>query len=234
MPLLGKAALAMWWDVTAARRTEFEDWHSHEHFPERLRIPGFLRASRWASATDGEGCFVMYELDALETLTSQHYLARLNDPTPWSARMMPHHRNMVRGLCRVEASGGTALGQALATIRFAADGARSAELLPWMRDTLAALPQREGLVAAALLRDTGRAPARETTEQRLRGGDAAPECIALLSGYRADTVAAVVTRELGEDNMRSRGAAPGRVAATYRLAFALAATGYTGRPEEAR
>ena len=48
MALLGKAAIAMWWDMAAHWRAEFEDWHSHEHFPERMGIPGFRRGSRWA------------------------------------------------------------------------------------------------------------------------------------------------------------------------------------------
>ena len=56
MSLLGHAALAMWWNVSGDVRAEFEDWHTHEHFPERLGIRGFLRASRWRSA-DGEGGF---------------------------------------------------------------------------------------------------------------------------------------------------------------------------------
>ena len=46
MSLLGKAALAMWWDMSPDVNTEFQDWHSHEHFRERLAIPGFLRATR--------------------------------------------------------------------------------------------------------------------------------------------------------------------------------------------
>ena len=62
MPLLGKAALAMWWDMAREVRSDFEDWHSHEHLPERLGIPGFRRGSRWSSATGGEGVFVTYEL----------------------------------------------------------------------------------------------------------------------------------------------------------------------------
>src|SRR5258706_1376595 len=200
--------------------------------PERLATPGFLRGSRWV-AERGEGYFILYEVQNEGVITGEAYLEGLNKPTPWSRKMMPHHRNMVRGLCRVEASGGTALGQALATIRFSADSARSAELLPWMRNALATMPQREGLVAAALLRDIGAAAARKTTEQRLRGGDTAPQCIAIVSGYRADALADVVAQELGEESLRKHGAAPGRIAATYRLAFALAATGYTGRPEEA-
>ena len=117
MPLLGKAAVAMWWDVTLARRAEFDDWHSHEHFRERLGIPGFLRASRWASATGGDGYFVMYELDGLETLTSQRYLERLNDPSPSSRGMMPHHRNMVRSLCAIALTSGGGVARSMLTVR---------------------------------------------------------------------------------------------------------------------
>jgi len=43
--MLGRAAVAMWWDVPPDVRAEWEDWHSHEHMPERLGIPGFLRGT---------------------------------------------------------------------------------------------------------------------------------------------------------------------------------------------
>src|SRR5690606_4250894 len=99
--MLGKAAIAMWWDMAAKWREEFEDWHSHEHFPERMGVPGFLRGSRWASAEGAEGFFVLYELDAYETLMSSAYRDRLNQPTPWSTKLMPQHRNMIRSQCRV-------------------------------------------------------------------------------------------------------------------------------------
>jgi hypothetical protein len=69
MPMLGEAAVAMWWNMVPSQRAEFEDWHSHEHFPERMGIPGFLRGSRWAKVDGGEGFFVIYELDCYEKLT---------------------------------------------------------------------------------------------------------------------------------------------------------------------
>jgi hypothetical protein len=49
MSLLGKAAVAMWWNVRPEQRPEWGDWHSHEHFPERLGIPGFRRGSNWSN-----------------------------------------------------------------------------------------------------------------------------------------------------------------------------------------
>ena len=73
MSLLGKAAVAMWWNIPPDQRSEFGDWHSHEHFPERMSIPGFKRGSRWASTLDAEGFFVLYELfDAAAEERSAH------------------------------------------------------------------------------------------------------------------------------------------------------------------
>src|SRR5689334_15182596 len=92
MALAGSAALAMWWDIASQVRSDFEHWHAHEHFPERLSIPGFLRASRWRSADGGDATFVLYELADHAVLESPSYLARLNAPSPWSTRLMPHHR----------------------------------------------------------------------------------------------------------------------------------------------
>ena len=82
MALLGNAALAMWWEVAAALRSEFEHWHTNEHFAERLGVPGFHRASRWTSADGGPGIFVMYELADHGVLHSSAYLDHLNAPTP--------------------------------------------------------------------------------------------------------------------------------------------------------
>jgi hypothetical protein len=214
--MLGQAAVTIWCDVAFDVREEFDDWHAHEHMPERLAIPGFLRGSRWV-AEQGEGNFMLYETASEAAIRAGPYLERLNNPTPWSRKMMPHHRNMVRGLCRVQASYGSALGQRLLTVRFSADSGR-------LERTLAAMPRRKGLVAAALLRHIGQ-PSPQTTEQRLRGGERTPDWIALVSGYGA-AAAANTAQEL-------QGAVPGCVAGLYRLAYVLAATGYTGRPEEA-
>ena len=118
MALLGTAALAMWWDIAPDIRADFEDWHAHEHFPERMGIPGFRRGTRWSSASGGEGMFVMYEMADHDVLSSPGYVARLNAPTPWSTRLMPHHRNMVRSQCRVLESRGSGLARGLVSARY--------------------------------------------------------------------------------------------------------------------
>jgi hypothetical protein len=185
MALLGKAALAMWWDIAPDHRAEFEDWHSHEHFPERLSIPGFLRGSRWSSA--GEGYFILYELEAYETLTSPQYRERLNAPTPWSTKMMPHHRNMVRSQCRVLDSYGGGIGGSLLTVRLSPEASQGKSVRRALQEFLSKVPNEVGLTSGHLLR-TDTPTAAQTTEQKIRGSDAAADWIVIVSGYDAQAL----------------------------------------------
>lgn len=219
MALLGGAALAMWWEIGAAEFEEFAHWHAHEHFPERLGIPGFRRASRWRQACGGDGVFVMYELADHEVLASAAYLERLNAPSPWSVRMMPHHRHMVRSQCEVLAScGGVTAAHAL-TVRLSPRGPETADgLRAALAGRIAAWPGRAGLTGAHLLRH--RAPAiAPTTEQKIRGGDAVADWVLLLTAYDAATLGALAQGELSPEALAAMGAsevAQGR----YELAYA--------------
>jgi len=220
MALLGKAAVAMWWDMAREQRAEFEDWHSHEHFPERMGIPGFLRGSRWAAADGGVGFFVFYELDAYATLTSPDYLARLNDPTPWSKKMMPHHRNMVRSQCRVIASHGGGIGGAMLTLRLSPQPGRASALSAHLHDVVARLPEQGSFTGAHLLH-TDTPPSGQTEEQRIRGGDAAADWIVLVSGSSSDALQEIAHGLLAPKELEKDGAAPGALPGLFRLKYAM-------------
>ncbi len=181
MTLLGKAAVAMWWSIRPERRAEFCDWHSHEHFPERMGIAGFWRGSRWSSIENGEGFFVLYELDDYATLTSPGYLERLNNPTPWSTRMMPHHLNMMRSQCRIAASFGGGVARLMTTIRFSPRERHQS--MASARDAIADFPNKPGLTGAHLLITDTPAGIAQTEEQKIRGADSVADWIILLTGY---------------------------------------------------
>ena len=174
--MLGRAAVAMWWDVAPEVRAEWEHWHSTEHMPERLAIPGFRRGTRWVARSGEPSYFVLYEVADLSTITTGAYLERLNNPTPWSRRMMPHHGNMVRSLCAVRESWGGGVPQVLATIRLAPTS------------DLPKLPRGQGLTGAHLL-ESQPMPGTQTTEQKIRGGDASADWILLVGGYDAEALA---------------------------------------------
>ncbi len=80
---------------------EFNAWYDDEHLAERLGVPGFRSVRRWvADAKPGEGKYLAtYELDFPAILTSAAYLARLNNPTPWSKRSLKNCMVFRRWAC---------------------------------------------------------------------------------------------------------------------------------------
>jgi hypothetical protein len=206
-------------DVAPEAIPEHDDWHTHEHLPERLSIPGFLRGSRWIALTGHPGYFVMYEVLQLATLTSDAYLARLNDPSPWTSRMMPFYRGMTRGFCSVTGSFGSGIGHVCLLVRFKPARGRESSLRDGLiRCVMPDLPVLRG-VGSVHLFEGALTPAM-TAEQRIRGADADVDWVLFVTGYAEATLADLAQAELGDAQLQARGAT-GVGAATYRLDYAL-------------
>ena len=206
MALLGKAAMILSFDIVAEAIDEHDDWHSHEHFNERMSIPGFMRGSRWVASAAEPNYFVMYEVKDLDVLASSHYLERLNHPSPWTSKMMTNYRGMRRGLCHVSCSHGDGLGNIGLLIRFSPVAENESALRDWLcRDVLPTLPGRPGLVSAHLF-EAALTP-ELTQEQRIRGQDGAIDWVVLVTGYRADSVAQLANDEFSCAQLEQHGAA---------------------------
>ena len=124
MSLAGQGAVAIWHDIAPDGRAEFYAWHGREHMPERLGIPGFIRGRRYVALEGSPEYFNLYETDSPLTVTGPDYLARLNNPTPWTVATVAHFRGVARSLCRVAASFGEGQGGLVATFRYDVDDAR--------------------------------------------------------------------------------------------------------------
>lgn len=163
---------------------------------------------------------VLYEVESLVTLASEAYLARLNSPTPWTTKMMPHYRRMNRGLCAVLGSFGLGQGGTAALIRFTPETSHSAALNRWLLEkALRAVPQMPGLGSAHLLQ--GAQTAAMTHEQRIRGADGGVESALVVTGYDSNAVAACANELCGKGGLPDRGA--GELSrAMYRWSYSLA------------
>ena len=105
MPLRGAAFLAIWHDIEEHGEVEYDDWHTREHMPERVGIPGFEAGRRWVDRSlDHHRYFTLYEAATLDVLGSAAYRARLDTPTPWTHKVQPTFTNFVRAACRATAS----------------------------------------------------------------------------------------------------------------------------------
>lgn len=219
MPLLGQAAMLLLFDVVQDAIPEHDEWHTHEHLPERLSIPGFVRGTRWVALDGQPRYFVMYEVEQLATLTSSPYLERLNNPSAWTSRMMRNYRGMIRGFCSVAGSFGFGMGHAGFLIRFSPATETGASLRKWLlQDILPQLPSRRGIGSVHLLEGALTPPM--TNEQRIRGADAGVDWALLVTGYSRDAVASLVRVDLGNTQLERHGAT-GVLGSMYRMEYSI-------------
>jgi hypothetical protein len=190
--MLGRAAMLLFFDIAPEAIAEHDDWHTHEHLPERLSIPGFVRGTRWVSLRGGQPrYFVIYEVRDIGVLTSAAYLERLNNPTPWTQKMMPSYRGMTRGFCAVRGSAGSGLGNTALVARF-----KPAGDLAWVGERMDELSSRPGLGGCYRFESAAAAPMSK--EQSIRGKDAGVGSVLVVTGYDAEAVARVEQTALGK------------------------------------
>jgi hypothetical protein len=195
--MLGDAAMLLSFDIVPEAIAEHDDWHTHEHLPERLSIPGFLRGTRWVALRPAQPRYlVIYEVRDVGVLTSEAYLTRLNHPTPWTSKLMQHYRGMTRGFCSVTGRAGLGLGSVALVMRFKPAGDAAALRNRLVKHVLPGLSQRPGLGGCYLFESAVAPPM--TREQGIRGTDAGVDWALVATGYDAEAVSGLERGELGE------------------------------------
>jgi hypothetical protein len=159
--------VAIFNDCRPGREAEFEEWFQGEHLLERLAVPGFLFGRRHQSVSGASGYFNFYLVESPAVLTSKPYLARLDDPTPMTKKVMSEiFINMNRTVCHRTARKGGFRGAYAVTVRFNTapdEGALKATL-----DALVADPAVAGGEIWIALDPKGMPVSQE---EKLRGGD---------------------------------------------------------------
>jgi len=122
MPLAGKGMLLTSMDVDPADDAEFNRWYDREHLEERVAIPGFIEARRYA-AHDGKPKYLsLYSTETFEVLDSPAYRTALANQTDWSKANIARFKNMIRSVARITISRGQGRGAALGIIRLRPGG----------------------------------------------------------------------------------------------------------------
>jgi len=226
MTMAGQGVLAFWHDVTTGGEGEFDQWHLREHIPERLAVPGFLRARRYITLGAPPRYFYFYETASLDTLQSPAYLARLADPTPWTRRAMPLVRNNKRTACRVVTTQGEGLGGVIATLELGPGPGREEALRAWLiGSALPAIAEQPGVVATHLLEgDAGVSTAAKSDEKKLLATpDALVRWVVLVEATDPATLEALGRDLLGTEALTRAGASRETTRGLYRLQLIFAA-----------
>lgn len=220
MPLLGKAVVAIWNDITAEGRETFIEWHNREHIPERVAITGFRRGRRYVAESGAPEYYTLYEADDGAVLVSDEYLARLNNPTPWTKQATSAFRNTLRGICEVVTSIGQGDGGHMLTLRFDAAAGRRDELMAHLAGRLADIHRLQGICGAHLCIADAASSGIETAERKGRQVDV-PNWVVMVEGCSRAAVEEA-GRQLPAAMLAARGMAGSLESGLYRLEFSLA------------
>ena len=181
-----------------------------------MAIPGFICAQRWVAQSPGPRNFIVYEVADLDVLSSAAYRDRLDHPTPWTTRIMPHFRGMARGFMNFQSRNGQLLGTSALVVRYSAAPAREQPLQHWLDgDLIPDALRRPGVTSAHVL-TSGRTP-EMTVEQSIRGSDARVDRVLLLTGYNVECIQELAATRVAASSLEAHGASPQVQSGVYAL-----------------
>jgi hypothetical protein len=227
MPLKGKGFMIVWHDIKTESEPDYHLWHTREHMPERLGVPGFLRGRRGVDwSLEKYRYLTLYEGESLETFGAPEYLQRLNNPTPWTLRNQPAFYNFIRSACDITTSVGRGVGGAMATIRIPFEGTSESAfraMAPALAEELLAL---EGASAVHIGTSRPEVTGAKTRETELRGmtKDHVFDAVIMVDGVGRREVERIMP-EIGKRLEARRLKVDPAETAVYDMAYCLEPTG---------
>jgi hypothetical protein len=221
-----KGILAIWHDVGPEDWEETLAWYDREHHAERVEVPGFLSARRYMAVDAEPRLFIRYETVDSAVLSSKVYLARVNNPTPWSRERQPTIINNTRTVCQVAARAGRAEGGYALTLRLAPrqGDRRAAKSVGWQKRSTSLLA-RCGIVGVELWTADRERTTLPSHEKELRAvPDNVADTVLVLHGTDEAPLREALRAELNPESLSEhwRDGSSG----LYRLAFSLEANDY--------
>tara|TARA_B100000963_G_C22569486_1_gene645378 strand:- start:735 stop:1436 length:702 start_codon:yes stop_codon:yes gene_type:complete len=171
MSLLGDAVLVNWGGIVEVKELEYNDWHSKEHMPERISLPGFLRGLRAVgiSGTDiNHKYFMMYEAERKEVFVSKKYLERLNNPTDWTKDILSNYLSPSRTICSVISSKSIGVGGYISTIRFLGNEILKNQNVEYLKTATSIILKLNGITGMHVLIGDSSFGQMNTQEKKIR------------------------------------------------------------------
>ena len=95
----GKALLLVMMEIDPEHEEDFNRWYDEEHVPERLGIPGFVRARRFRAIEGSPRYLALYELEGPEVLATETYQYWTGEgQTEWTAKILSQLTGLVRNV----------------------------------------------------------------------------------------------------------------------------------------
>ena len=166
------AVLAIWNDCRAGREAAYDSWYTEEHLPERLGVPGFWVGRRYLALEAGRQYLTTYEVEGVDVLTSQEYLARLENPTPRTqAVMQDGFENMSRTVCERRGILGAIRGSVVVTATLSGTMG-----MAQLEEMLQPNAERPGLLHREIWASKEQMDRIPSAEETMRGRDSKISC----------------------------------------------------------
>ena len=181
--------VVIWNDIKEEMRDEFVQWHSIEHLPERVSIPGFISGQRWYGEDASPQYLTTYVTQNTEVLTSDAYIKRLNNPTPWTLKTVAAFCNTCRAAGEVIWEYGSKKGYGGHILAIRITELEDLTILTEHLNSLANSPEQcfTELLRARLVLTTPTASQLPTAERAVRTGDQnEPHMVLLLESFSGE------------------------------------------------
>lgn len=179
------AMLAIWSDIGQDNETDYLHWLTREHTSERVSTPSFI-AVRVFRSGHADKCryLICYDLENSGVVNSPAYVAKLNDPTPWSKRIMPLLGGFRRGGGSIRARAGIGQAAIAAPIIFPTDCPVNVD------ETVDQLARQDAISSVCLLEVDRDKTAVPTREKSMRANDQSFSGLLLIEGLNEANVSA--------------------------------------------
>ena len=181
--------IVIWNDIKEEMRDEFVQWHSIEHLPERVSIPGFISGQRWYGEHASPQYLTTYVTQNTGVLTSDAYIQRLNDPTPWTLKTVAAFRHTCRAAGEVIWEYGSKKGYGGHILAIRITELEDLTILTEHLNSLANNPMLgfAGLLRARMVLTAPKASQLPTAERAVRTGDQnEPHMVLLLESFSGE------------------------------------------------
>ena len=87
--MMRQGFLAIWCEIGRDDLVDYHNWQTQEHIADRIYSPGFLGVRLFTAVDNPCAHFFLYATESAAVMKSPPYLRILDNPSPWTKRLMP-------------------------------------------------------------------------------------------------------------------------------------------------